>query len=180
MAFHADANGHSLYHPSEFHTAAGGASAAFLAARAIFRRAKISGTETHHAHTRSAHGVRERALPQHGRMLGTRHGHVHDFGRHLHAGVRFLRGAERQAAGSSGGGRTGSRGRSGGANGIALRGGDFGESRRPAGRRRGNFCPHDHGNSRARARMQSGSADPRFSRRLGRAANGDDRAARTF
>ena len=44
--------------------------------------------------------MRERALSEHGRVLGARHGHIHDFGRHLHAGLRFLRGAERQASGS--------------------------------------------------------------------------------
>ena len=41
-----------------------------------------------------AHGVRERALPQHRRMLGTSHGNVHDSGRPLHAPLRLLRGAE--------------------------------------------------------------------------------------
>ena len=35
--------------------------------------------------------MRERALPQHGRVLGTSHGDVHDPGQHLHARVRILR-----------------------------------------------------------------------------------------
>ena len=95
MAFHPNADGYALYDPSEFHAAARGASAAVLVACAIFRGTKISGTEAHHAHAGSAYGMRERALPEHGRMLGTRHGHIHDFGRYLHAGVRILRGAER-------------------------------------------------------------------------------------
>ena len=95
IAFHPNAHGRALYDSFEFHSAARGASQAVLVARAIFRRAKISGIKTHDAHAGSAHGVRERALPQHGRVLGARHGHIHDFGRHLHAGLRFLRGAER-------------------------------------------------------------------------------------
>ena len=90
----------------------------------------------------------------------------------------FLRGAERKAAGSAGGGRAGARGGGRRADGTALRGGDVGESRRPARRRRGNFRAHDRGNSPARAGLQSGSADSGFSRRLERARNSDGRAAR--
>jgi len=97
-------NGVSFYHPGEFeYTAAGVASPAALAAGAVFRRAELPGAEAHHAHARTAHGVRERPLPEHGRVLGTSHGDVYDSGEHLHAGVRILRGAEREAAGSAGG-----------------------------------------------------------------------------
>src|SRR5204862_1163188 len=66
------------------------ASAARLAARQVFWWRAISGPEAHHAHAGSAHRLRERALPQHGRELGTWHGDVHDSRRHLHAGLRIL------------------------------------------------------------------------------------------
>ena len=42
------------------------------------------------------------ALPQHGRVLGTRHRHVHDSGRHLHASLRLLRCTLRQTGRSPG------------------------------------------------------------------------------
>src|SRR6266850_305024 len=76
---------------------AGGASAAGLAAREVFRRRALSGPEAHHAHAGSAHRVRERALPEHGRVLGAWHGHLHDPRGYLHARLRFLRGAVGQA-----------------------------------------------------------------------------------
>src|SRR5271156_1234419 len=66
MAFRPNADGYAFYNPLELHAATHRASAAFLVARAIFWRAKISGTEAHDAHAGTAHGVRERALPEHG------------------------------------------------------------------------------------------------------------------
>ena len=72
-------------------------SAAGLAAREVFWRREVSRPETHHAHAGSAHRVRERALPEHGRVLGARHGDVHDPRGYLHARLRILRGAFGQA-----------------------------------------------------------------------------------
>src|SRR6266481_7934322 len=76
---------------------AGGASAAGLAARQVFWRGALPRSEAHHAHAGFAHGVRKRALPEHGRVLGTWHSDLHDFGRHLYTGLRILRGAFGQA-----------------------------------------------------------------------------------
>ena len=61
----------------------------------FFGGTKLPGTEAHHALAGSAHGVRKRALPEPGRMLGTSHRDVHDPRQHLHARVRLLRGAFR-------------------------------------------------------------------------------------
>ena len=122
--------------------------------------------------------MRERALPKYGRVLGTSHGYVHDSWQYLHASVRVLRRAEREAARSAGRRRARARGRSGGTDGPALCGGDIGEPRRPAGRRRRNLRAHDYENSRTRARLQSRSADSGFSRRLAGARNRARRAAR--
>ena len=149
-----------------------------MASREIFRRPQLSGTEAHHAHARPAHRVRERALPQHGRMLGASHRHLHDPRQYLHARVRLLRRAERQAARSAGRRRARARRRSRRAHGLALRRGHFRESRRSARRRRRNFRAHDLPDSRARSRMQSGSPHPRFSRRLVRAGNSNGSASR--
>ena len=149
-----------------------------MAEGAILRRLELPGTQAHHAHSRSAHRLRERALPEHGRVLGAPHGDVHDSREHLHARVRILRRAQRQAAGPAGRGRAGARGRSRRAHGVALRRRHFGEPRRSARRRRGDFRPHDRRNSRSRAGLQGRSADPGFSRRLERARNRDGGAAR--
>src|SRR6266568_3511075 len=81
---------------------AGGASAAGLAARQIFWRGALPGPEAHHAHARTPYGLRERALPQHGRVLGAWHGDVHDSRGYLHARLRVLRGAFGQAGWTAG------------------------------------------------------------------------------
>src|SRR5438874_12737796 len=108
------------------------ASAARLAACQVFWRRALPGSEAHHAYAGSAHGLRERALPQHGRVLGTWHGNVHDSRRHLHTRLWILRRAFGQASRTAGRRRALSRGRSRRKIGAALRGGDFGEPRRPA------------------------------------------------
>src|SRR6266849_2901139 len=81
---------------------AGGASATGLAARQVFWRGTLSGFKAHHAHAGFAHGVRKRSLPEHGRVLGTRHGDVHDFGGHLHSSLRILRSAFGETCWSAG------------------------------------------------------------------------------
>src|SRR5207245_6741815 len=67
------------------------ASAARLAACQVFWRRALPGSEAPHAYAGSAHGLRERALPQHGRVLGTWHGNVHESRPRLHSGLRILR-----------------------------------------------------------------------------------------
>ena len=44
-----------------------------------------------------AHGLQGSGLPEHRRLLGPRHGHVHDPRRHLHAPLRLLQRQDRQA-----------------------------------------------------------------------------------
>src|SRR5260370_20991982 len=87
--------GHTIQHhlecPGDASAFAGGASAAGLAARQIFWWGAVSGPEAHHAHARPAHGLRERALPQHGRVLGAWHCDVHDSQAYLHARLPVLR-----------------------------------------------------------------------------------------
>src|SRR5205814_7478087 len=78
------------------------ASAARLAARQVFWRRALPGSEAHHAYAGSAHRLRERALPQHGRVLGTWHGDVHDSRRHLHTRLWILRRAFGQASRTAG------------------------------------------------------------------------------
>ena len=54
--------------------------------------------EAHHARPRPGHGVRGGRLPEHLRVLGRRHGHVHDQRRALHPGLRLLPGRHPPAA----------------------------------------------------------------------------------
>src|ERR1700683_720707 len=98
------ANGIRVQYSLEFFRAAAcGAPAAVVAPRAIFRRTQLSRAEADYANARAAHRVRERAMPEHGRVLGARHRDVHDPGKHLHARVRILRRAKRKATGTAGG-----------------------------------------------------------------------------
>jgi len=88
-------NGHTIPYNLEFTADAGAcaerASAAGLAASQIFRWRALPGSEAHNAHARFAHGLRKRALPEHGRVLGARHRDLHDSWRYLHARMRVLR-----------------------------------------------------------------------------------------
>src|SRR2546421_710488 len=61
-----------------------------MAARAATRRGELRRAERDHARPRAAHGVRRGALPQHRRVLGGPHRHLHDPGRYLHACLRLL------------------------------------------------------------------------------------------
>ena len=58
----------------------------------------VPGAEAHHALPRPGHGVRGGGLPQHLRVLGRRHRHLHDQRRPLHPGLRVLPGRHPQAA----------------------------------------------------------------------------------
>ena len=66
-------------------------------------KAKAPMGETFHnfeedgAGAEAAYGVRERAVPEHRRVLEPEGRDVHDVGESLHAAVRVLRGAEGQA-----------------------------------------------------------------------------------
>src|SRR6202795_1503107 len=173
-------DGEPIRHTSErsFDAAAWRAFPAVVAARAIFRRAELSRAEEHHAHARPAYGLRERALPEHGRMLGASHRDVHDPRQHLHARVRLLRRSERQAAWAAGRRRARTRGGSGRADGPALRRGHLGESRRSTRWRRRDFRAHDFPDSPPRSGMQNRGTDSRFSRRLDGAPKGHGGAPR--
>src|SRR5579885_2813936 len=70
-----------------------------------------------------AYGVRERAVPEHWRVLGASHGHLHDFGRPVHAPLRLLRGTERVASWESGLGRAGACSPGGAGDGAEVCGG---------------------------------------------------------
>ena len=61
-------------------------------------RRRVPRAEAARARPRPAHGVRGGRLPEHLRVLGRSHGHVHDPRRPLHAGVRVLPGRHPQAA----------------------------------------------------------------------------------
>ena len=54
-------------------------------------------TRAHRARQRPAHGVRGGRLPQYRRVLGEEARHLHDHGRHLHAGLRLLQRQDRAA-----------------------------------------------------------------------------------
>ena len=138
-----------------------------LASRQILRRRTLPGPQAHHAHARPAHGMRKRSLPEYGRVLGARHRHFHDPRRHLHQGVRLLRGTVGQAGRSPGRGRAAAGSGSGSPNGIALCGGDLGQPRRPERRRRAHLRANHRRNPPSRPRLQGRSIDPGFSRRLG-------------
>ena len=56
------------------------------------------GLEEARARSRPPHGVRRSRVPEHLRVLGRPHGHVHDPRRSLHARVRVLPGRHAQAA----------------------------------------------------------------------------------
>ncbi len=56
----------------------------------VRHRARVPAPEAHDARPRPRHRVRGGRLPQHLRVLGRRHRHVHDQRRALHAGVRLL------------------------------------------------------------------------------------------
>src|SRR6267143_1890779 len=88
-------HGHTVPYHLQFAGAAGAAAgcapAARLVARQVSRRRAVPGPEAHHAHARPPYSLRERALPQHGRVLGTWHRDLHDSGGHLHTRLWVLR-----------------------------------------------------------------------------------------
>ena len=84
------------------------------------------------ARPRPGHRVRGGGLPQHLRVLGRRHRHVHDQRRALHPGLRLLPGRHPPARRAARRRRARAGGRGRGADGPALRGAHRGGPRRPA------------------------------------------------
>ena len=68
-----------------------GRAEAAVAEGALPRRAELHAPEVADARGAPAHRLRRGALPEHRRVLGGRHGDVHDPGRHVHARLRLLR-----------------------------------------------------------------------------------------
>ena len=120
------------------------------------------------------HRLRGSALPEHRRVLAPRHGDVHDPRRRLHARLRLLRGAARQARATLDAAEPGARRRRGRARcDLQLRRHHLGRSRRPRRRRRVRSSPRRSGGSRARrAGLPHRSADPRLPGHRGAAAHG--------
>ena len=68
----------------------------WIRARAA-QRPELPGAQAPHARPHAQHGLRGGALPEHRGVLGAAHGHGHDPRRHVHAGLRLLRGEDRPA-----------------------------------------------------------------------------------
>ena len=132
-----------------------------MVARTRARRRQLPGVEVPGGAAAPAHGLRERRLPEPGRVLEPAHGHVHDPGRRVHAALRLLRGREGRAAGG-GLRRAAARGGGGRGAGPALRRRHQRQPRRPEGRRRGTVRAHHPRHSRAPARVPRRGAHPRF------------------
>ena len=71
--------------------------AARLAARQAALRQDVQERLEYYRRAQPAHGVPERALSEHGRMLGRRHSNLYDSGKHLHPQLQFLRSSHRAA-----------------------------------------------------------------------------------
>ena len=82
------AHGLAFSYPVEFGVTS---PAAGLAAREVLWWAALPGPQALDAHAGPAHGLRERALPEYGRVLGARRGYLHDPGRGMYARLRVLR-----------------------------------------------------------------------------------------
>ena len=125
----------------------------------------------------AAHRLRGGELPQHRRVLGARHRHVHDPRRHLHAPLRLLQREVRRA-------RPGRPRRAAArrprreADGAASLRRHLGGPRRPARRRRGRVRGHDPRDPQARAGLRGRGADARLPRPGDAARARDRRAAR--
>ena len=123
------------------------------------------------------HGLRGGPLPQHRGVLGPAHGHDHDPGRHLHPGLRLLRGQDRSAdlvrRRRAAPRRRGDRPARPGA-----RGRDERRARRPARRRIAHLRRDHHRDARDVARDGHRGPHPRLRRQRRPAAHGHGRPAR--
>ncbi|CAA9353106.1 MAG: Lipoyl synthase, partial [uncultured Gemmatimonadetes bacterium] len=107
------------------------------------------------------HRVRRGPLPQHRRVLGERHRHLHDPGRRVHPRLQVLRGRPRPPH-RAGRGRAAPRGRLRGHHGAGARRGHLGEPRRAQERRRRDLRGGHPPDPRAPARVHGGGARPRL------------------
>ena len=124
-----------------------------------------------------AHGLRGGQLPQRRRVLGARHGDLHDPRRRLHAPLRVLQRPDGQAdlerpAGADAGGEPGQ------ADGPAPRGRHLGGPRRPPRLRRERVRRRHPLDPHAGARLQGRGPDARLPRPGDAAGEGDPRAPR--
>ena len=102
-----------------------------VAAREARRRPGFDAVRKHRARPSSVHGLRRVALPEHRRMLESRHRHIDADGRRVHARMPLLRGRHRQSGRLARFRRTGECGRVRPADEPPLRRVDVGRSRRP-------------------------------------------------
>ena len=121
------------------------------------------------------HGLPGGGLPEHRRVLGARHRHLHDPRRHLHAPLRLLQRQDRQADPQRSA-RAAARGAVGEADGPAARGDHERGPRRPARPRRARLRRRDPLDPAHGARLQGRGAHARLPRR-GDAARARDRRA---
>ena len=132
---------------------------------------RLPAAQAHDARPRPRHRVRGGRLPEHLRVLGRRHGHVHDQRRALHAGVRVLPGRHPPPRGARPG-RARAGGRGGRAHGPRLRGGHRRRPRRPGRRRGRGLRRDDRGHPPPHPGRAGRGADPRLQGRRG--GPGDD------
>ena len=131
-------------------------------------RPELPGTQEPHARPHAQHRVRGGALPEHRRVLGAAHRHGHDPGRHLHPGLRLLRGQDRPAHWDDDG-RAAPRRGGGQPDGPGARGRDQRRARRPARRRRRTSSRRPSARSGASARAwASRSSSPTSTARTSR------------
>ena len=124
-----------------------------------------------------AHGLPGGRLPERRRLLGARHGDVHDPRRHVHAALRVLQRQDRQAD-LERPARAAARRALGGADGAAPRGHHQRRPRRPARLRRRGLGRRDPLDPHAGAVVQGRVPDARLPRRGDAAGQGDRRAPR--
>ena len=123
------------------------------------------------------HGLRGGGVPQRRRVLGARHGHVHDPRRRLHTALRVLQRPDRnpdleRPAGAA------PRRQPGEEDGPAPRRDHLGRSRRPAGLRRRRVRRRDPLDPPTGGRLQGGGAHAGLPRPGDAAREGDPRAPR--
>ncbi|CAA9509319.1 MAG: Lipoyl synthase, partial [uncultured Solirubrobacterales bacterium] len=123
------------------------------------------------------HGLRGGGVPQHRRVLGARHRHLHDPRRHLHPPLRLLQRADRQADPQRSA-RAASCRPVGQEDGAPPRRGHQRRPRRPARPRLARVRGDDPLDPKALARHQGRGADARLSRPGDAAGPGDRRAPR--
>ncbi len=123
------------------------------------------------------HRLRGSRVPQRRRVLGTRHGHLHDPRRHVHATLRVLQRQDRHADVRRPAGARARRPLDR-AHGPASRGDHVGRPRRPTRLRRVGVRRRDPADPPAGARLQGRGADTRLPRRRDAAREGARRAPR--